>query len=148
MYTCCHRPTTEGGGCTQGPHVFYESDLASLHTRHPFSSQKPSSEGKKKERDVVALDCEMIYTTGGFRVARVSIVDARGQEIFDELVKMDDGVEVVCVAIPPTLRVAETASDSTHIATSTLASPASRRLNTRPKRDVLSVKYGVPSMSS
>ncbi|ETW83986.1 hypothetical protein HETIRDRAFT_472359 [Heterobasidion irregulare TC 32-1] len=96
MYTCCHRPTTEGGGCTQGPHVFYESDLASLHARHPFSSLKPSSfEGKKKERDVVALDCEMIYTTGGFRVARVSIVDARGQEIFDELVKMDDGVEVV-----------------------------------------------------
>ncbi len=47
--------------------------------------------------DIAALDCEMIYTTGGFRIARVSIVDASGKEVFDELIKMDDGVEVVCV---------------------------------------------------
>jgi hypothetical protein len=47
--------------------------------------------------DIAALDCEMIYTTGGFRIARVSIVDASGKELFDELIKMDDGVEVVCV---------------------------------------------------
>ena len=45
--------------------------------------------------DVVALDCEMVYTTGGLRVARVSVVDATGKEVFDELVKMDDGVEVM-----------------------------------------------------
>lgn len=45
--------------------------------------------------DIAALDCEMIYTTGGFRIARVSIVDASGKEVFDELIKMDDGVEVV-----------------------------------------------------
>ena len=45
--------------------------------------------------DVVALDCEMVYTTGGLRVARVSVVDAMGKEVFDELVKMDDGVEVM-----------------------------------------------------
>lgn len=45
--------------------------------------------------DVVALDCEMVYTTGGLRVARVSVVDAAGKEVFDEFVKMDDGVEVM-----------------------------------------------------
>jgi len=45
--------------------------------------------------DIAALDCEMIYTTGGFRIARVSVVDASGKEVFDELIKMDDGVEVV-----------------------------------------------------
>jgi hypothetical protein len=39
----------------------------------------------------------MVYTTGGFRVARVSVIDATGKEVFDELIKMDDGVEVVCV---------------------------------------------------
>jgi RNA exonuclease 1 len=50
--------------------------------------------------DVAALDCEMVYTTGGFRIARVSVIDAGGKEVFDEFVKMDDGVEVVCV-IPP-----------------------------------------------
>lgn len=42
------------------------------------------------------MDCEMIYTTGGMRVARVSVVDGVGEEIFDEQVKMDDGVEVMC----------------------------------------------------
>jgi len=50
--------------------------------------------------DIAALDCEMIYTTGGFRVARVSVVDASGKEVFDELIKMDDGVEPVCVVSP------------------------------------------------
>jgi len=45
--------------------------------------------------DIAALDCEMIYTTGGFRIARVSVVDASGKEVFDELIKMDDGVEAV-----------------------------------------------------
>ena len=51
--------------------------------------------------DIAALDCEMIYSTGGFRIARVSVVDASGKEVFDELVKMDDGVEAVCVISPP-----------------------------------------------
>lgn len=37
----------------------------------------------------------MVYTTGGMRVARVSVVDSTGKEIFDELVRMDEGVEVI-----------------------------------------------------
>ena len=49
--------------------------------------------------DVVALDCEMIYTTGGFRVARVSIIDGSGREVFDQLVRMDDGVHVMSVLL-------------------------------------------------
>lgn len=56
--------------------------------------------------DIAALDCEMIYSTGGFRIARVSVVDASGKEVFDELIKMDDGVEAVCVIIPlPSLQI-------------------------------------------
>ncbi|KAG6336843.1 hypothetical protein ID866_2239 [Astraeus odoratus] len=45
--------------------------------------------------DVVALDCEMIYTTGGMRVARISVVDGTGTTIFDELIRMDDHVDVI-----------------------------------------------------
>lgn len=41
------------------------------------------------------MDCEMIYTTAGMRVARVSVVDGTGKEVFDELVRMDDGVHVM-----------------------------------------------------
>lgn len=43
------------------------------------------------------MDCEMIYSTGGMRVARVSVVDGAGTEVFDEFVHMDPGVEVMCV---------------------------------------------------
>lgn len=44
---------------------------------------------------MVCLDCEMVYTTGGSRVARVSVIDGSGKEVYDELVKMDEGVEVM-----------------------------------------------------
>ncbi|KAG1752704.1 ribonuclease H-like protein [Suillus paluster] len=98
-YSCCSKPAEEGG-CTRGPHVFYESIAADLHSRHAFSFTRPSVTDTEMDStdtalDVVALDCEMIYTTGGMRVARVSVVDGSGKQVFDELVRMDDGVEVV-----------------------------------------------------
>lgn len=43
----------------------------------------------------------MVYTTGGMRVARVSVVDGAGTEIFDQLVRMDDGVDVMSVSYSP-----------------------------------------------
>ena len=84
-------------GCTRGPHVFYETDTSLLHARYPFSETSPMT---SSVLDIAALDCEMVYTTGGFRVARVSVVDASGESVFDEFIKMDDGVQVVCVHIP------------------------------------------------
>jgi RNA exonuclease 1 len=84
-------------GCTRGPHVFYETDSSSLHARYPFSETSPMT---SSALDIAALDCEMVYTTGGFRIARVSIVDASGESVFDEFIKMEDGVKVVCVHIP------------------------------------------------
>ena len=94
VYTCCSRPADTGEGCSQGPHVFYESDIDILHSRHPFSTVPASS---PKALDVVALDCEMVYSTGGMRVARVSVVDGAGKLVLDELIKMDDGVHVMYV---------------------------------------------------
>ncbi|KAF9226555.1 ribonuclease H-like protein [Gyrodon lividus] len=99
VYSCCSKNTAEDG-CSRGSHVFYESDPKDLHTRHAFSLNRPpksSGGGDSTDTalDVVALDCEMVYTTGGMRVARVSVVDGSGTEIFDELVRMDDGVDVI-----------------------------------------------------
>ncbi|PPQ68000.1 hypothetical protein CVT26_007363 [Gymnopilus dilepis] len=91
-YTCCSRPA-DGEGCSHGPHVFYDSKAEELHSRHPFSFLKESDGNGKL--DVVALDCEMIYTTGGMRVARVSVVDGSGKQILDELIRMDEGVHVI-----------------------------------------------------
>ncbi|KAG6810869.1 hypothetical protein H0H92_009990 [Tricholoma furcatifolium] len=92
LYSCCSRPVADSEGCTHGPHVFYESKLEDLHARHPFSFLQSSS---SSALDVAALDCEMVYSTGGMRVARVSVVDGAGKEVFDELVRMDDGVEII-----------------------------------------------------
>lgn len=102
VYTCCQQRVSEGEGCERGLHVFYESDPKELHARHAFSPTRPASidgddDSSDTALDVVALDCEMIYSTGGMRVARVSVVDGGGREIFDEHVKMDDGVEVMFV---------------------------------------------------
>jgi RNA exonuclease 1 len=47
--------------------------------------------------EVVALDCEMIYTTAGMTVARVSVVDGSGNQVFDQFVRLDDGVKVMFV---------------------------------------------------
>ena len=103
MWTCCQEACSDSEGCVRGPHVFYESDPKELHVRHPFSFTRPPLPDGKEDTalDVVCMDCEMIYTTGGSRVARVSVIDGSGQEIFDELVQMDEGVEVMCVFSSP-----------------------------------------------
>lgn len=93
VYTCCSRPA-DSDGCGHGPHVFYEAAPEDLHARHGFSFLSPS-DPSKTTLDVAAMDCEMVYTTGGMRVARVSIVDGSGQEVFDEFIRMDDGVHVM-----------------------------------------------------
>ncbi|KIK68048.1 hypothetical protein GYMLUDRAFT_36869 [Collybiopsis luxurians FD-317 M1] len=96
-YNCCSKDVSDKG-CVRGPHVFYESEPETLHLRHAFSqlestfSPISSSVGLL---DVAALDCEMIYTTGGMRVARVSVVDGSANQVFDELVRMDEGVEIL-----------------------------------------------------
>ncbi|KAI9001042.1 ribonuclease H-like protein [Trametes punicea] len=94
VYTCCAR-TADEEGCQTGPHVFYETDPEDLHRRHAFTPSRPPADSGDTALDVVALDCEMIYTTGGMRVARVSVVDAAGKAVFDEYVRMDEGVEVI-----------------------------------------------------
>ncbi|GLB33907.1 putative EXOIII [Lyophyllum shimeji] len=94
MYRCCSRAVADSEGCTHGPHVFYENNADDLHARHPFSYLKPAP-ASGTALDVAAIDCEMIYTTGGMRVARVSVVDGSGTQVFDELVRMDPGVEVI-----------------------------------------------------
>lgn len=81
VYSCCSKPTSNPEGCTHGPHVFYEKDAENLHRRHAFShTRPPHTSGADSALDVAALDCEMIYTTGGMRVARVSVVDGSGAE--------------------------------------------------------------------
>jgi RNA exonuclease 1 len=45
--------------------------------------------------DVAAIDCEMIYTTAGMHLARVSVVDGAGKQVFDQLVRLSENVKVI-----------------------------------------------------
>lgn len=100
VYRCCSLLVAEPG-CQRGVHVFYEKSAEALHSRHPFSSTSPptdmSTSLASEKLGVAALDCEMLYTTGGMRVGRVSVVDGLGRKVYDELVKMDDDVDVMFV---------------------------------------------------
>lgn len=87
----------DGEGCSHGPHVFSESVPEALHARHAFSFLPAVDHTSPPKLDVAAIDCEMIYTTGGLRVARVSVIDGCGKEVLDQLIRMDDGVQVMCI---------------------------------------------------
>jgi RNA exonuclease 1 len=96
IYNCCSKTTSEGEGCVRGPHVFYESKPEELHSRHAFSHTRPyMGDTADTALDVVAIDCEMIYTTAGMSVARVSVVDGSGKEMYDQIVRLDDCVQVM-----------------------------------------------------
>ncbi|KAF9934727.1 RNA exonuclease 3 [Linnemannia zychae] len=85
-YPCCDAP--QGSiGCQDGPHVFKEDELLDLHCQIPFIETPKESRGGKKPHSVIAMDCEMCYTTGGFELVRISVVDKLGKVIMDELVK-------------------------------------------------------------
>ncbi|KAG0236225.1 RNA exonuclease 3 [Actinomortierella wolfii] len=84
IYRCCNEPVGSKG-CTNGAHVYKEDDLSLLHTRVPFV-ETPDRSTPAPHR-MVAMDCEMCYTSGGFELARLSVVGEDGQVILDELVK-------------------------------------------------------------
>ena len=90
VFSCCTLDKNSQG-CSKGPHVFYEKEYADLHSRFPFIQFLDSEEGV----DAVALDCEMIYTTAGMRLAHVSVIDILGNVILDEQVRLEENVRVM-----------------------------------------------------
>ncbi|KAF9989623.1 RNA exonuclease 3 [Mortierella antarctica] len=59
--------------------------------RAPFI-ETPAASERKERYAVVAMDCEMCYTTGGFELARISVVGQDGKTIMDELVKPKNAI--------------------------------------------------------
>lgn len=105
IHKCCGSPAG-APGCVVGAHVFKDpEDFDLLHARHPYSESSafgdssprssPSSQSSQTVLDVAALDCEMIYTTAGMSIARVSVIDGSGKCVYDKLMRMDPGVGVL-----------------------------------------------------
>ncbi|KAF9152537.1 RNA exonuclease 3, partial [Mortierella sp. AD010] len=85
-YPCCDG--LQGSpGCLEGPHVFKEDNFLCLHGRTPFVETPQRRDSSQKPQPIVAMDCEMCYTTGGFELIRISVIDKTGKPIMDELVK-------------------------------------------------------------
>ncbi|KAI8603586.1 hypothetical protein EDD21DRAFT_368710 [Dissophora ornata] len=91
QFPCCDAPQGSRG-CHEGTHVFKEDDHLSLHGRTPFLETPKTSSSGGQRHAVIATDCEMGYTTGGFELIRLTFVDKAGTPIMDELVKPSHNV--------------------------------------------------------
>jgi RNA exonuclease 1 len=134
VYRCCSQPAELVDPCSKGPHVFVEKDPVDLHARVPFVE---TSGEHGDVTDVVALDCEMIYSTAGLSLARVSVVDGQGELLLDEFVRMDDGVAIMYVLSPPSAQWLNSLSDF-NTRFSGVSSLDSAKLDLREIRRVLS----------
>lgn len=79
-------------GCTLGPHVFKEEDWKTLHRREAFLATetvlRSQSEAKDQEKhDILAFDCELIFTTAGMSLARITVLDESGKVVLDRFVR-------------------------------------------------------------
>ncbi|KAL7327594.1 RNA exonuclease 3 [Mucor circinelloides] len=84
VYACCEDPLGSVG-CTRGPHVYKDEDTAVLHQKIPYVKAPPRTNSDRRQR-LVALDCEMGYTTAGMELIRLTAVDEDMKVLVDELV--------------------------------------------------------------
>ncbi|WWC60601.1 uncharacterized protein I303_103175 [Kwoniella dejecticola CBS 10117] len=90
IYTCCAKERGEQG-CQDYIHVFSHGDDDRELAKRVGYKTVEDIVGKKgglgKWTNVVAMDCEMIQTTAGVTLGRVTIVDENGETLLDELVR-------------------------------------------------------------
>lgn len=95
VWTCCNKTvgssTLGDDSCCFGPHVFKETDGLDLHRREAFITTKQLidslEEAPSDQLEIVALDCELSYTTAGLTLTRLTLVDEEGEMILDEIVR-------------------------------------------------------------
>ncbi|KAE9555778.1 hypothetical protein FO519_000992 [Halicephalobus sp. NKZ332] len=84
-YTCCGGDGQAEGCCLAKTHV---TQMYPKSVLKEFVEAPPRREGfDDRSMRVVALDCEMVYTAMGYSVARLSVVNCKGEKILDELIK-------------------------------------------------------------
>ncbi|KAL6956384.1 RNA exonuclease 1 [Sarracenia purpurea var. burkii] len=82
-YSCCGADR-KSAGCTHAPQHVWTGILPGMNgPMEGYVCTEPSYTFKHR---VIALDCEMCFTTGGLELTRVSVLDFRGCVIYDTLV--------------------------------------------------------------
>ena len=83
-YKCCGTRVDEAPlGCWEEPFHVYQHVVVGverlLYPYHGFITTAAKKRGKRKaSRDVVSLDCEMVYTVAGMKLAQVVVLDVKG----------------------------------------------------------------------
>ncbi|GAA5983432.1 hypothetical protein JCM10908_000284 [Rhodotorula pacifica] len=98
VYSCC--PSVGAAPCQVGPHVFKDEDPSVLHSRVAFVPtstlrSSASTTSLAPAVDIVALDCELIYTSAGMSLARVTVLSGSGSVLLDEHVRPPVGVSIL-----------------------------------------------------
>lgn len=89
-WSCCESKST--GCCTSPTHVFKINHAPRLAAYHPYTKLPYSKNHGLGDLDVVALDCEMVYTTASMELARISITDKSGTRILDEFITPENKI--------------------------------------------------------
>ncbi|CEH18509.1 REX1, REXO1, RNH70 [Ceraceosorus bombacis] len=80
--------SAHGHTCSRGPHVWKTDNAKVLHAYEPFRSvaairaemtETDSKHTWSRTQDVVALDAELIFTTAGMSIVRITLVDESGE---------------------------------------------------------------------
>lgn len=84
---CCHTKPGESYGCETKPsHVFRSVDASIMDSYIPFIPTPPN-EGPKTLFSA-AIDCEMGYTSHGYEMIRLTVVDwMTGKTVLDKMVR-------------------------------------------------------------
>ncbi|VDD90975.1 unnamed protein product [Enterobius vermicularis] len=84
-YSCCSSDLSVKGCCVADYHV---TDSACISELQAFTeTPPPTGKSDPRSRRVYALDCEMVYTTRGLCLARISVVDIKDELALDILVR-------------------------------------------------------------
>lgn len=84
-YACCGHPSSGEGCCLFTSHVFEVRDPNDLTGF--MTTFEPEDEDDTRSMEVYALDCEMVYTSRGLELARVTVIDNKCNVVYESLVK-------------------------------------------------------------
>ncbi|XP_064097748.1 uncharacterized protein LOC135209089 isoform X1 [Macrobrachium nipponense] len=85
-YQCCNRMKGVEG-CTRASFHVYHNLRSGLNG--PLEGYVSSKEGRPR---VIGIDCEMVFTTKGFELARVTLVSVSGRVLLDSYVRPEGAV--------------------------------------------------------
>ncbi|MES1903221.1 MAG: RNA exonuclease 1, partial [Paramarteilia canceri] len=84
IYRCCSEPSNSQG-CENAIYHIFDSNL-NCEGFTFLTDENLFTDANKSKLKLFSMDCEMVYTTNGNEVARISIIDEDFENFFDSLI--------------------------------------------------------------